>query len=81
MSAKQIEQIIELESGKPRISKVKFYGVCQFCGEKIDVTSKLEFNRKIELVDGFGTEKVGSEWVCKHEVPLQTCPFCEKVPF
>lgn len=81
LNAKQIEQAVRTEREQPRIGKVKFYGVCDFCGRKIDITSKLEFNRKTELVDSFGTEKVGNEWVCKHEIQLQTCPFCEKVPF
>lgn len=79
--AKRIEQIIEAESAKPRIGKIVFYGVCDFCGEKIDITSKIDFNRKIELVNNYGTEKIGSEWVCSREIPLQNCPFCKNIPF
>ncbi len=81
MSTKELEQLLDQESSRPRIGKVVFYGVCSFCGEKIDVSSKLEFNRKLELVDTFGVEKVGNEWVCKHEISLQNCPFCQKMPF
>ncbi|MCM1289313.1 MAG: hypothetical protein NC132_01490 [Corallococcus sp.] len=81
MNAKELEQLIDKESSRPRIGKVVFYGVCEFCNRKIDVSSKLEFNRKIELVNAFGIEKIGNEWVCKHEIPLQNCPFCQYLPF
>ncbi len=79
--ARQIEQLINVESEKPRIGKIIFYGHCCVCGEKIDVSNKLEFNQKKYLVDTFGVEKVGDKWVCKQEVPLPNCPFCEKPPF
>ncbi len=79
--AKQVEQAIKAESEKPRIGKVVFYGVCDFCDKRIDITSKIEFNRKIELVNSYGIEKIGNEWVCNHVVLLQNCPNCQKAPF
>ena len=84
MSEKQIEEIerlVDAESSRPRIGKVVFYGVCEFCCHKIDVSNKLAFNRKMELVNTFGVEQIGNEWVCKHEIALQNCPFCQNLPF
>lgn len=81
MRAEQVGQIIETEAQKPKIGKVVFYGVCSVCGEKIDVSNKLEFNQKKYYADNFGIEKVGDKWVCKQEIRLQNCPFCEKTPF
>lgn len=81
MGAKQVEAIVQDEMQQPRIGKIIFYGHCCVCGEKIDVSNKLEFNHKKYLVDMFGIEKNGEKWVCKQEVPLPNCPFCEKPPF
>lgn len=79
--AKQIEEAIKAESEKPRIGKVVFYGLCCVCGEKIDVSNKLEYSHKKYMIDSFGIEKIDEKWVCKQEIPLPNCPFCEKPPF
>ena len=79
--AQRIEQIVEAESAKPRIGKVVFYGVCDFCGHKIDISDQLSFDNKTKLIDNFGIEKIDVKWVCKHEMVLNNCPNCQKTPF
>lgn len=79
--AEQIAQAVAAESEKPRIGKVVFYGVCDFCGHKIDISDQLSFDNKTRLIDNYGIEKIDDKWVCKHEMVLSNCPFCRKTPF
>lgn len=76
--SEHVARAVAAESEKPRIGKVVFYGSCCFCGQTVDITSKLEFNQKEYLVKQFGVEKNDEKWVCKEKVPLPNCPFCTK---
>ena len=60
-----------------RVKDVTFYGYCQNCERKLDLTNYLTTEQKIEYIEKAGYEyDENGKAICKFVYEMQTCPSC-----